>query len=318
MQPDHQKESKEQSQEKVMMLFFDLHSKVAATSGPATWRPVANWRFLFSLARIVSTALHQLFLKPTPTCKEGEKNYQRFPVAKFWPRQWLATANRQKQQYVSRGIWTAVCCADKSLPTYAQSFGQKRVLQMWHRWRKHVKHFFKSNKCSVVHPVGALQLVASGQSLPISQKYSTTTKVYQLGRTGVALTNKKTNDLLLNFVKRKDPTEIFYLYRNRNHKEKFSDIMSQTSPFDHPPSFTPCSVWLHHYLLLSGNRIVFIDENRWPQDHRNFVRAQWNVTARSFQQKGYWQGKKKFLGVIQAADFFSKRLTWHLDLQKKT
>jgi hypothetical protein len=74
---------------------------------------------------------------------------------------------------------TAVCFADNLPPTHAQSFGQKKVLQRWHKWRKHVKHFFKSNQWSAAHPLEALQLVLSGQSLPNSQKYSTKEKYHK-------------------------------------------------------------------------------------------------------------------------------------------
>jgi hypothetical protein len=136
----------------------------------------------------VSTTLYQPSLKPTPTCKEG-KNYQCLPVAKFWPRPCLATASRQKQQDVSRG---SLC----KRPDKGQQLLDGRLLrrqlaanQCTIFWPEESVakvaqvaetcqgFFFKPNQWSAAHPLEALQLVLSRQSLPNSQKYSTKEKI---------------------------------------------------------------------------------------------------------------------------------------------
>jgi hypothetical protein len=94
----------------------------------------------------------------------------------------------------------------------------------------------------------------------------------------------------------------------------FSDMMFQTSPFDHLPSFTPCSVWLHHYLLLSGKRIGAI--SRWGffslmRIHGCRTILICSCTMKCHGQiistKGILTGQKIFSWSYSSRQFFSAR-----------
>ena len=171
-------------------VYFALRS--GSDFRPATWWPVANCWFLFTLARTVSKALYQPSLKPTPTCKERKKLWvssrgeilaetmpgdsKKAKTARCVKRE-LVEAARQGPTIIGRPFAAQTTCRQ---PMHNLLARRKCLLQRWYTWRKHVKHFFKSNKWSAAHPLGALQLVASGQSLPNSQKYSSKEKISKI------------------------------------------------------------------------------------------------------------------------------------------